>query len=512
MMLHFDGFNSYNVSADICNLNANYTQNDAGNVAFSATGARFSGGVFITTGAAQGLDWFLESEPSDVWTSISIYPNANNVADNQIIGFNSDNGLEVIITYNYSTGLFKAITPSGPVTLGSMFQGMSANVWHRLEARALIAGGTSGSVELWLDNKRVFNITGVNTATLGGSAVASTTIGNIGTTHSHNAFQATYCDWADNDLSGTYNNGRLGDGAIGLREPIGDTQINDGTPSTPGPHYPMVNEPQYETTNSIALYNMSEEEELYQMSTLVVPATAVLACRVIAIVKTDAVALATYEDSYPDYASITATFNATQGPLITAALAALETANAAYNTANLAMITAQANTEFWVARVESAQAAYSGNPTELNLESLDANNAGLLAIEGAAQWTNFKTDPSIADAVWAGETITLQQAALAAVVAAENTLNALTGASPTYPGGYPTPPDTGPSIPLTGETVIVSVASEADGPSTNVQQTPCLIDGISESDPNTSLAWSLAGVNASQCGFRISTTAMSSFS
>lgn len=63
------------------------------------------------------------------------------------------------------TGQIRVFRGPGSAQIGtdSPVNTLFTNVWHYIEIKAVIATGTSGSVQVWVDNLQVLNITGVNT-------------------------------------------------------------------------------------------------------------------------------------------------------------------------------------------------------------------------------------------------------------------------------------------------------------------------------------------------------------
>jgi hypothetical protein len=347
-MLHMDGFDLYSIAAD---LDMEYTQNNASNVAFGITEGRYAGGGVNVNFYNSGLGRALPTNPTNLWTGIAINPVGGSVTDQQIFDFVGNNGSEVIITYNYLTSTFKAIatTGTGNVLLAHSAWLFVPGTWHWIEAHCILGSGTSGTVELYVDGNEVFSASGVDTAINGSLSYTTMVLGSLGGAGTAQALYGVYDDWYMLDTSGSFCNARLGDSRIETRLPTGDAGPNNGTPSTAGTHFSLVDEPQWATTNNVTLTNTSGQEELYDMSALVSSPDTIFCCRVIAIME--------------------------------------------------------------------------------------------------------KTDGGTLDA----------------------------------------------------STVVLSNTTEADGPSTPALNTWCHIDGIQMVDPHTSAAWTLAAVNASQCGFKITT-------
>ena len=94
-------------------------------------------------------------------------------------------------------------------------------------------------------------------------------------------------DWYILDsTTGPYNTTRLGDSRIYTLVPNGDAGPNDGVPSTSGPHYAMVKEPQNDgLTTYVTIQGISGQEELYTMSSLPTQPSTIYGTRVLNIVE-----------------------------------------------------------------------------------------------------------------------------------------------------------------------------------------------------------------------------------
>lgn len=127
-------------------------------------------------------------------------------------------------------------------TAGTAF---AADSWHVIDWRTQITSASAGVSEIWLDGNRVINFSGDNTATANVN-VQFLLLGHMGATGLGTAtgVYLAYDDIAVNDVAGTINNGRCGDGRVILLTPNGagsSTQWVRGGTDT-GANYSQVNE------------------------------------------------------------------------------------------------------------------------------------------------------------------------------------------------------------------------------------------------------------------------------
>lgn len=279
MMLHMDGFDWVSVYTDL--LQAYSVAGNA--LTFSTSAGRYGGGAFTINFRNETLGRTLPTNPTDLWTGIAINPQSGQNSDLVIFSFVGDNNLEVYITYNYLTSVFKAWqnNSSSPVLLASSAFTFAPNVFHWLEANCVI--GASGSVALYLDGVEVFSVSSVNTAFFGSSYWSTMQIGGLG-----DSFVATYDDWEIHDTTTSFCNARLGDSRIGTREANADAGPNNGTPSSGSSHFAMIDEAQWSSSNSITIANTDGQEELFDMVNLTDSPSTIFCVRTLAIVeKTD---------------------------------------------------------------------------------------------------------------------------------------------------------------------------------------------------------------------------------
>lgn len=286
MLLHMDGFDEYNVLAD---MQMEYFTL-AGSIVQS--GGRYGGGAYNAGNYQAGFGRALPSNPTDVWCGFAINPtngaNINN--DFQLFDFIGNNGSCIFITYNYTTSLFRVwLSQGGSAAIAIGYEAVLfvPGAWHWIEARCKL-GTSTGVVEVWLDNVQLINLTNINTNPNTSSSITTMIVTTVGAQGTQTPFIGTYDDLYILDTSGGVNNTRLGDSRIETRIPVSDAGINDGTPSVSGPHYAMLNGVPWQNTNTVTLNNTSGQEELFNMSPLESSPATIFACRAITIMeKTD---------------------------------------------------------------------------------------------------------------------------------------------------------------------------------------------------------------------------------
>jgi hypothetical protein len=161
--------------------------------------------------------------------------------------------------------LYRGSVTTGTL-LGTSGTTLAPDSWHVLELRHQLLTTTTGTAEVWLDGNQVIAFSGdvVQTSTVSVQFVV------LGTLTTLSAATGTYMgidDIAINDVAGSINNARPGDGRIVLLSPSGagtTTQLVRGGTDT-GANYSQVNE----QPPSIAQYVGSAivgERDLYTLT------------------------------------------------------------------------------------------------------------------------------------------------------------------------------------------------------------------------------------------------------
>jgi hypothetical protein len=284
MLLHIDGFDSYSTSSDLTQLE--YTTIGPG-MQFSTTGGRFGGGTIIANSPGTDnnpvyLVKTLPYSPSEIWMGIAILSPGYNV-NTGIFSIISSSGVEAVITYNPGTGVWSAWRGSGSELLASAGLNIGNNSWHWVDFHYIMSTSV-GVMEIWVDGTQIVNLTGANT-----TQNSYTVFPTVSLACSSMNSAMNFDDWYILDTNGSINNTRLGDSRIETLHPSSDAGPNNGTPSTAGPHYLMVNELQWNTSNSIVLTGTSGQEELFGMTSLLTTPMTIHGVRVLATsAKTDA--------------------------------------------------------------------------------------------------------------------------------------------------------------------------------------------------------------------------------
>ena len=209
--------------------------------------------------------------------------------DVPVFAIGSALGIEAEVTLNGSYAIWSLyngnqVYSGSPQLQGSVTYPFAPNKWHWLDIHYIIGG--SGTLELWLDGVRILNLTNANTTQFG-STVFNQVIfgGDLQSSSVINNIDDIYIL----DTQGEYNNSRLGSVRIESLVPASDAGPNDGVPSTAGPNYLMINEPQWSSSNTVTLFNTVGQEELYGMTTLATTPETIYAIKVTGVIeKTDA--------------------------------------------------------------------------------------------------------------------------------------------------------------------------------------------------------------------------------
>ncbi len=285
MNVWHDGFDSYAVVADLSSQGYGTTS-----LALGLTTGRFGGGgITVSDGnyeyLAKSLTYALE-----LWVGVAIHANSTANADRAIATFISSAGVEGYLTFNPVTKTVKAWRGLQNTLLGSAIISGFANLswgWWDIHYKY---STTVGVFEVWFNGVQVLNLTAQNTAQdTGQTALSTVSIASNAVGGGQPCLGMTFDDLVINDTTGTYNNGRQGDSRIETVTATSDATPNNGTPSTAGSHYPMVDEAQWNTTNYITMTNTSGQEELFGMGALSGTPSAISALRVVLLAEnTDA--------------------------------------------------------------------------------------------------------------------------------------------------------------------------------------------------------------------------------
>ena len=254
-----DGFDLYAATSDLA---MNYTSPNKGVI--STTGGRFGGGCYSTAGGQPTANYPLPSTTAEVWVSYAINFYAVTSGDFIIATFGSaavtNGGIEGCVTYNPTTGTFKAWRGYLQTLLGSVTKVVSSG-WHWVDFHFKM-DGSAGIVEIWLDDFQILSLTAQNTIQNSGQTVLTTI--SWGDTFAGNSGEISIDDLFVTDAGF----GRIGDARIETIVPNSDATPNNGTPSSGSNHYACVNEAQYNTSNYITMPNTSGDKEVYGVGSI----------------------------------------------------------------------------------------------------------------------------------------------------------------------------------------------------------------------------------------------------
>ena len=216
--------------------------------------------------------------------------------------------LEVVIntdlTISVGTGTGGGTTPL-TTTYGTTGKVINANGWHYLELVGTISA-TVGTVQLWVDNVRVLNLTGLNTDPVGSGQWTNLQLGAVyGTAQGQlglpvpagtllftgvavtNSNQITQGIMFSDFYLGTATADRKGDSRVYARLPSGDGARIEWTPLTAGAHYLMVREqrPDDDTTYNAAI--TTGLVDLYTFPAVAIPSGTISAVQVLPCLRKD---------------------------------------------------------------------------------------------------------------------------------------------------------------------------------------------------------------------------------
>lgn len=249
----WDGWQDYNAVTDPSTFRSDlFTGNTA---QILNTEGRFGGNA---------LEWWNSSSQmfaavpnlTDFWMGEALYMGLESNLDDvfRICDIKSVSGIELTLKIT-NGGVANLYNASGTL-LASSTVAPSINLWHWLEIHYVL-GATTGTFEVWLDNAQILDYTGDTLSNGGVTEITSIMMSPYNETT--NAPSGYLGAWYLADT-------RLGDSREVILEPNADATPNDGTPSTAGAHYLMVDEnPGFDTSNYVTLTNTAGQEERYDV-------------------------------------------------------------------------------------------------------------------------------------------------------------------------------------------------------------------------------------------------------
>lgn len=222
-LLIMESFGWTNSTSD---FNTRYNITNAA-YSISPTGGRFGGGGITTTSI---IDVPMPSGPSRMASGFALYissPSINNRAIMIIGGASGGGGHWYLCTDG--SGRLQARFQDGTV-LATGTTPIVANAWHWVEFDTVINTPNNGSINVWLDDVQQIGFTGT-TQSGGSPAINSLEWGNL-----VGGGQFQFSDWYVKNTIG-----KLGQCRVLLLIPSSDGAETQWTPSTPGPHFSLVN-------------------------------------------------------------------------------------------------------------------------------------------------------------------------------------------------------------------------------------------------------------------------------
>jgi hypothetical protein len=270
----YDSFAPYVNAADLA---MNYTSSNTGTIL--PTGGPFGDGAWEMAGGNLGIWRTMATPVQELWESFrfNVY---NSVAGDNVLaavgvgGAGGQNGCEMSVSLDAAGGVFKVWSGLRATLLGSATVTLSGG-WHWIDIRYK-HDASAGVMEVWLDETRIINVTGADTAPLTNSAL---TYFSLGDPNQSSTQRATVAGVIVTDAT----TGRVGDCRIEAMPPTSDASPNQGTPSTGTNHYAVVDEPQYNTSDYITMPNTSGDKEVFGHGPMVSTPAVVISVKVLTI-------------------------------------------------------------------------------------------------------------------------------------------------------------------------------------------------------------------------------------
>lgn len=262
MLIHADGLDLYSSAADCYTVYS-------GTIVYSGTTGRY-GGTCMGLSFGNQFAYPIVSPLTEFWVgfAFNLAPTgATGIGYHaSIMTFKSASGAEANVQIDTTNSVVAVVKGAGNgSTITSVTKAISPNQWHWMDIHFKL-GTSTGIMEVWVDNTQLINATNINNNNAGGSSINGICFGD---TAANSFYNCTFDDIVLNDTTGSTNNGRQGDSRIETLVPASDGGINDGTPSTAGSHYLMVDENHNNAGSTyITITNTSGQEELFNMSSL----------------------------------------------------------------------------------------------------------------------------------------------------------------------------------------------------------------------------------------------------
>ena len=277
-----DGFDLYAVAND---LNMKYVS--SANVV--TNGGRWGGGCvdFNSNAGASILVASLPTQPTTIYQGFSMFVNTSNVGGGAVAQWASINGGELSLEYDVGTFNFKLYktldTGSADLIATSPNVPISPFEWNWIDIELTLSPG-AGLFKLWVNNVLYMTYNGQTAwqptmpqQTQIVSAALGAGFSRAGT------LTMRIDDLQIRDTLGTLNNTRIGDSRIYTTEVNADVTPNNGTPSTSGAHYLMLNEAQWSASNYVTLNNTAGQAEQFSIAPIAGTPAYVFSVQVVAV-------------------------------------------------------------------------------------------------------------------------------------------------------------------------------------------------------------------------------------
>lgn len=170
-------------------------------------------GGISTTGARLVT---LPAAKTDVWVRFGLFLHGITPTSTDFLQFiDSAGGYQGTVYWSPSDQLLRVYRGlTGAPLLGTSVLQFSADQWHTVEVRWQITSATVGIVELWVDDTRWLNLTGVDNTASAVLDVQRIRFGTFDNGLSPGPAYMAFDDLAINDTVGSINNGQIHDGRV----------------------------------------------------------------------------------------------------------------------------------------------------------------------------------------------------------------------------------------------------------------------------------------------------------
>lgn len=242
-ILHVDGFNTYGTN-NANMLRGVYAAMDTGNMPLRTTPLRSNLGTHCleANNNAFGSRKVLDAAITEGVCGIAYYPVQISGAHNIFQLQNAANGPQITLATS-STGqlLVRLGATNGSIIASSANNALAAGTYQFVEMYFRIgnAGSPGGAVEVRVNGVTVIDETGLDTQAQADANVENVVIGLIGGGSTPTCY---FQDYYITDMTGSINNGFLGDTEWIANFPNADTATEEFTPSTGTDSFAMIDD------------------------------------------------------------------------------------------------------------------------------------------------------------------------------------------------------------------------------------------------------------------------------